>query len=330
MSTSSEVEVLLATFNGDRFLREQIESILRQDYENIRVLARDDGSTDCTVGILTEFAARFPSRFQILPSTFPGGSAKDNFLRLMEASTADYICFSDQDDVWLPHKVSKTKQAMELLESTWGADVPLLVFTDLQLVDEKLNLLHRSFWAKMRIDPAGMDSFTRLMVRSVVTGSTTMINRRLLELSRRMPKEASMHDRWTALVASAMGKFSFVRKPTVLYRQHDRNVLGTGQKRQTRSMLQRILRPTVAQKHLMQWRASQRQAAALLRVHGAELPAEKRDIVEAYLRCEANRNPLVRVATFIRHGFFYDGFLPNLLTIFHLWNTGRDEQEVGS
>jgi glycosyltransferase involved in cell wall biosynthesis len=88
MGRSSEVEILLATFNGDRFLREQIESILSQDYENLRILARDDGSTDRTVEILSEFAARFPSRFQILPTICPGGSAKDNFLHQITSRSA--------------------------------------------------------------------------------------------------------------------------------------------------------------------------------------------------------------------------------------------------
>jgi hypothetical protein len=315
----------MATFNGDRFLREQIESILSQDYGNLRVLARDDGSSDKTVEVLNEYAVRFPSRFKIVPTILPTGNARDNFLNLMEAATADYICFCDQDDVWLPHKITKTKQAMDLLESRWGASVPLLVFTDLRLVDEELNPIHGSFWANMRIDPACMNNFSRLLVRSVVSGCTVMINRQLLELSKRTPKEASMHDRWVALLVSAMGRYSFVRTPTVLYRQHDRNVLGTGATRQTRSLLQRVLSPTIAQKHFMQWRVSQRQAAAFLRLHAAELTAEKRNIVEAYLRCETSGNRFERIATLIRYGFFYSGFLPNLLTVVHLWNTHKVE-----
>src|SRR5271154_4215562 len=100
------VDVLLATFNGEPFLREQIDSILSQDYEDLSILARDDGSKDGTRGILNEYAEQFPGRFQMLPTGAPTGNAKQNFLELMKASSADYVCFSDQDDVWLPGKVS--------------------------------------------------------------------------------------------------------------------------------------------------------------------------------------------------------------------------------
>ena len=146
----------------------------------------------------------------------------------MKASSADYVCFADQDDVWLPDKVSRTKQAMDQLESRWGTKVPLLVFTDLQVVDEQLNMLYQSFWTYMNIDPDRMDRLPELMVQSVVTGCTAMLNRPLLELSLRMPAGAFMHDRWIGLLASFLGKSSMVRAQTVLYRQHQHNVLGTG------------------------------------------------------------------------------------------------------
>jgi glycosyltransferase involved in cell wall biosynthesis len=136
MSSLPEVEVLLATYNGARFLREQLDSIMAQDYGNIRVLARDDGSSDETIEILGQYAKKFPGCFRVMPAGSPTGSAKGNFLLLIKASTADYICFADQDDVWLPDKVSRTKQAMDQLESRWGTEVPLLVFTDLHVVDE--------------------------------------------------------------------------------------------------------------------------------------------------------------------------------------------------
>src|SRR5215467_3608829 len=97
--TGAAVEVLLATFNGERFLREQIDSVLAQDYPNLRVLARDDGSTDGTLDILREYQLRFPDRFRLLPIDQPAGSAKGNFLKLMQAASANYLCFCDQDDV---------------------------------------------------------------------------------------------------------------------------------------------------------------------------------------------------------------------------------------
>jgi hypothetical protein len=216
---------------------------------------------------------------------------------------------------------------MNILELQWGKSAPLLVFTDLRVVDDKLKLINESFWAHMGIDPDCIDRFSEMLVQSVVTGCTTMLNRRLLELALRMPEEASMHDRWIGLLVSGMGKYSFVRTPTVLYRQHDRNVLGTGAKPQTRSLLQRFSRSEVANRHLIQWRNSQQQAAAFLRLHAADLPPQKRDIIMAYLKCGTSSSRLIRIVNFIHYGFYYPGILPNLLSVFHLWNL--DKQQAG-
>jgi glycosyltransferase involved in cell wall biosynthesis len=323
--STPEIEILLATFNGERFLREQIDSILGQDYEHLRVLARDDGSSDSTVDILNDYAGRFPDRFQILPSIHAFGNAKHNFLRLMEASTADYICFSDQDDVWLPDKVSRTKEAMDRLESACGRNLPLLLFTDLQVVDDKMNQIHPSFWTYMSIDPERINRLNRLLVQGIVTGCTMMLNRRLVDLSLCMPEEAAMHDRWIALLASTMGKHAIVKAPTILYRQHDRNVLGTGIVQQPKSLLQPLWHLD-AQKYFEEWRANQRQAAAFLRIHSAELSPQKHRLIVAFLKCGSNTNRFTRVATFLRYGFYRAGILPNLLLIFNLWMKRLNEQ----
>jgi glycosyltransferase involved in cell wall biosynthesis len=333
MSSPPEVEVLLATYNGARFLREQLDSIIAQDYGNIRVLARDDGSSDGTVEILDQYAKRFPSCFQVIPASAPTGSAKNNFLLLMKASTADHICFADQDDVWLPDKVSRTKQAMDQLQSRWGTKAPLLVFTDLHVVDDKLKVLHPSFWSHMNIHPDRMDRLAELMVQSVVTGCTAMLNRPLLELSLRMPDEAFMHDRWIGLLASFMGKSSGLRVPTVLYRQHEHNVLGTGREvagmvaaKETRSLLERIRRPRISAAQIVLWDISQREAAAFLQEYGNDLPAGKRGLLRAFLRCQTSRSRFVRIATFIRYGFYYAGLRLNLAMLLHLWEMNTDKR----
>jgi Glycosyl transferase family 2 len=326
MSGLPEVEVLLATYNGARFLREQLDSIIAQDYGNIRVLARDDGSNDGTVEILDQYAKRFPDRFRLMPASAPTGSAKNNFLLLMKASRADHICFADQDDVWLPDKVSRTKHAMDQLQSRWGTKVPLLVFTDLHVVDDRLKILHQSFWSHMNIDPDRMERLAKLMVQSVVTGCTAMLNRPLLELSLRMPDEAFMHDRWIGLLASFMGKSNGLRVPTVLYRQHEHNVLGTGRDvagmvaaKETRSLLERIRQPRIAAGQIALWNISQREARAFLQEYGADLPPGEGDLLRAFLRCQTSRSRFVRIATFIRYGFYYVGLRLNLAMILHLW-----------
>ena len=311
------VEVLLATFNGERFLREQVDSILTQDYENVQVLARDDGSSDGTVKMLNEYAERYPARFRVV-STSPGtGSAKANFLRLMKASTADYICFSDQDDVWLPDKVSRTKQAMDRLESEWGANTPLLVFTDLRIVDNQLRPVHESFWAHERIMANRIKRLPSLLVQNVVTGCTAMLNRRLLEISLTMPAEAVMHDHWVALLACLMGKSAMVKDQTVLYRQHDRNVLGAGKRIKTLGDLIRRVRRSTARE--MQWENSQRQGEALLKMHSAEISENNRRLLKMYKPRGTSRSRILRMMILICFGFCRFAFRKNLAMLFDLW-----------
>ena len=324
MDASPTVEVLLATCNGERFLREQVDSILSQDYQKIRVLARDDGSSDGTTIILREFEQRFPDRFCIMPTSAPAGSAKENFLRLMQASTSEYICFADQDDVWLPDKVSRTMQAMTTLESRRGKDIPLLVFTDLRIVDERLTMLHESFWKQAGIEPEHIHNLATVLTHNPVTGCTALINRPLLEMSLKMPEEAAMHDSWIALLASAFGASEIVRTKTVLYRQHDRNVVGVNAHRSPRELMMSFLH---RERRMLQWKANERIAEAMLRVHGKELSPKNRELLEAYLRCGKSDSRIMRVGTMIRYGFLRPGFLRNVATFVDLWK-GKMEKEA--
>ena len=314
------VEILLATYNGERFLREQIDSILAQDYKNLTILARDDGSSDRTLAILDEYAQRFPHRFRRLPQGIPTGNAKDNFLLLMKSSTAPYVCFSDQDDVWLTDKVSLAKEAMNRLESRWGPDRPLLSFSDLRVVDDALRTLHKSFWKQAEINPDSILSLNGLLSQNVVTGCTAMINRPLLELALQMPEEASMHDRWIALLVSIFGKAEVVRSQTVLYRQHDRNVIGVQER--TGSFSELVKRAWFGDQRRIEYKISMQQARALLRVHNKDLPVEKRRLLEAYLRYGTGRSRLKRIGTMVRYRLFRTGLRRNLATIVDIlrWN----------
>jgi hypothetical protein len=140
---------------------------------------------------------------------------KRTFNSLMQESYAAYICFCDQDDVWLPNKISRSKDAMDELERRWGPETPLLVFTDLRLVGDRLQMLNESFWVHEKINPHSIDYLSRILSENIVTGCTAMLNRPLLALARRMPKEVFMHDHWVALLASAVGKATVIKTQTV-------------------------------------------------------------------------------------------------------------------
>lgn len=322
-SEATVVQVLLATYNGERFLREQIDSILRQTYAPVSILARDDGSTDATVGILMEYATEFPERFRVLEGP-PTGNAKWNFLRLLEASTADYLAFADQDDVWAPDKIELEMEAMRRLEHAHGSGLPLLVFSDLRVVDQNLNTLKPSFWSSEGIRPENIGKFENLLAQNVVTGCTALINRPLAKLAQPMPVSSYMHDWWIALIASALGHARFLVAPTVLYRQHDRNVLGA-----SKPVEQRLV-PKWRQhgERRKSWESNVGMAKALLEAHGERLPASKLAMVEALLRCDQHPNRLVRVTTFLRNRFFIAGTVRgNAARLWYLWDMDFAKRE---
>lgn len=326
MNANPRIEVLLATYNGERFLREQIESILAQDYENLTVLARDDGSSDSTADILLSYEREFPERFRVMPSSPGTGNPKLNFLLLMKASTAAYVCLSDQDDLWLPDKVRKAMSLMRQLESQWGEHTPALVFSDLRVVDQQLLPLKESMWAHFGVAPEFIERFATLLNKNVVTGCTTMLNRRLVALSQRMSDEAVMHDHWIAMVACAFGKSAFVREQLVLYRQHGRNALGVRYQLEKPGnwgpgglFLERLRQFRKDRVQIVnEWLSHQRQADAFLRVYHNELSPSHCRLLKAFRQCELSKSVFVRLTTWIRYGFYGRGKAVYLAIFLHL------------
>lgn len=312
-----KVQVLLATYNGARFLREQIDSVLEQTYPWLEVLERDDGSTDDTMAILEEYARCVPERVSLLRDGERSGSAKGNFLRLLAASNAPYVCLCDQDDVWLPEKVSAGLEAMRRLEAEYGKDGPLLVFSDLRVVDERLRKLHPSLWRHEGLDPAAVHRLRSMLGQNVVTGCTAMLNRRLVELALQMPDETPMHDRWIGLLATALGHACYLSEPLVLYRQHGGNVVGARVEAETLANV--VERSRDSTDRVTQWWVNQDVAAALLRLHGEALRTEDLRLVEAYLRCGQSRSRWIRVGTLLRYRIFRAGWLQNVATLWELW-----------
>lgn len=315
--TQPKVQVLLATYNGERFLREQIDSLLRQTYAHFEILARDDGSRDGTVAILEEYAQRFPRQFRLLPTEKPTGHAKLNFLELMKAATADYVAFSDQDDVWLPEKLALEMEAMRGLEAAHGGRVPLMVFTDLQIVDEQLTVLFPSMWKQQGLEPSNIHRFARMIAQNVATGCTELLNRPLLDRALNMPLEAHIHDWWVALLAAGFGYAAIVPQATLLYRQHSHNTLSEVLLPRTRG----IPNWRYHDKRRGPWEISVRQARAFARLHGEALSTKERRILAAFLRCEDHPNRIVRVGAWLRYGFWLNGGLrASLAVLWYLWD----------
>lgn len=222
-----KIEVLMAVYNGSAYIREQIDSILNQTYENWHLTISDDGSTDGTDLIADEYAAKYPEQITRVYSGVRFGNARDHFMWLSENCTSRYMLYSDQDDVFNPEKMSRLMDAMQNAERQWGGDLPILVFSDQKVVDEKLNVIEPSL---MRCQKQAFDSFDyhALLIQNVVTGGAMMVNRPLCSLAVqcRSRERIIMHDWWMAATAARFGKIIYLDEPLSLYRQHGGNSVG--------------------------------------------------------------------------------------------------------
>lgn len=219
------VDILLATYNGEKYLPELLDSVLNQGFRQFHLYIRDDGSTDGTNAILDDYAQRYVGNITVVRDEKRLGSAKDNFFCLMGQGTANYIMFADQDDVWNPDKVERTVQAMTRAETDYGSETPILVHTDLTVVDEALRPIEPSLMRMQKLNPSYRTP-NRLLVQNNVTGCTVMVNRALLKRGICSDERIIMHDWWLALIAAEFGKIVFLEKPSILYRQHNENRVG--------------------------------------------------------------------------------------------------------
>lgn len=224
------ISILLATYNGEKYLREQIESILNQTEQNWILYIRDDGSTDNTLSIIREYAKKYPGMIIPVRDKLGGLGAMQNFMALLKYAQSKYYMFCDQDDIWKADKVEKTLKAMKAAEAeceigAYHCVCPVCVHTDLEVMDGNGTQIHPSFVEKLGLDAKGA-TFASLIFSNVVTGCTMMINQAMRDLLTVLPDSCMMHDQWIGLLAEGCGKRVYLPEATIRYRQHGENVMG--------------------------------------------------------------------------------------------------------
>ena len=222
---NESVEILLATYNGARFLGQQIASIQNQTYTNWSIISSDDGSTDETTSIIKSYQAAMPGKIKILEGGKQLGSTM-NFSYLLEKSTADYVMLCDQDDVWVADKIALQMQEMLKLEAAHGKDFPLLVCSDLAIVDEQLQVLYPSFFKHRKQSTDILNDSYKLIAHSTITGCTMLLNRAAIRVAVPIRINNFQQDHWIGMHVAYYGKISCIEQPLVLYRQHSSNVVG--------------------------------------------------------------------------------------------------------
>lgn len=223
------VLILLSTYNGERYLADQLNSIIAQSFSSWTLLIRDDGSNDKTLALIEKYAA-LDTRIKLCQDNLGNLNSRASFSVLMRHAVShqpDYVFFADQDDVWLPGKLEISIATLRLLEQQHGKQTPALVHSDLRVVDQQLNIIHHSYLNYEGLTRNTLNPASTLLINNYVTGCTMGINRALLEVATPVPAAAFMHDWWCALCAATTGHIGFVDEATMLYRQHGNNSIGS-------------------------------------------------------------------------------------------------------
>ena len=253
--------VLLSAYNGEAYIREQLDSLLAQTFRGVEILARDDGSADGTRAILAAYAQRGALRWYAGENL---GPARSFWRLLQDAPDADYFAFCDQDDVWDTDKLEIAVSALERLD----ASKPALSCGDVRVTDAKLHIL-----AEHMVRPAPTD-YPHALLRKLAPGCTFVFNRPARELLRRFDAERlgiELHD-WTAhQIVACFGSVFFDPTPHMCYRQHGGNMIGAH-----RTTSGAWLKKAAAFWGGPMKNSRARQALRLEKAYGEEMPAEMR------------------------------------------------------
>jgi len=216
--------ILMATYNGETFLQQQLDSLYRQTYTDWTLYIHDDGSSDHTIDIILRNSG---THDHVVVLDYAGGNgAKDNFLGMLERIDAEYYMFCDQDDVWADNKIEVSMSMMRELEQQ-KPSTPIVVCTDLHVVDKNLNIISRSYWQHAGIYPEFIHRFAECAASSVATGCTMLFNQQAKQSTIFPAHDAIMHDAWVTLCTlKASGILYGIDQQLILYRQHDTNSLG--------------------------------------------------------------------------------------------------------
>ncbi len=313
MNISGEsILILLSTYNGEKYLRNQIDSIINQSYTNWQLLLRDDLSTDNTSEIIGEYEKK-DSRIRLIRKISGkniGANLSFNILLnyAIKNRSSNYFMFADQDDVWFPNKIELSVNTIQSITSPHiTQDSPLLLFTNKIITDEKLNVLGNSYYKYQSIQ-ADKIHLNQQLLQNVPTACTMIFNRTLAELASPIPQKSVMHDHWISLVAASFGKIYYIDEPTMYYRQHSSNVFGA-KKYGINLLIQKYKQGIPATKKKFYLLC--KQAEQLLETHRDKFTKEQIKMLEDFSKLPY-QSWFIRRKILIKHKIYKSGLLRNL------------------
>lgn len=301
MDDTKFVAVCLATYNGEKYLAEQLESLLLQSYSNWKVYIRDDGSTDNTRQIIHYYEKKFPEKIVEIKGLSGGGNSQKNFAVIhrwvTENVDPDYYMFCDQDDYWLKDKIKISINAIDKFK-----DEPALCHSDLKVADSELRIISDSFIKYRALNPEVKD-INHLLIQNNITGCTMIWNRELNEYIKLDNGRIAMHDWWIALIASSLGVIKFIPESTILYRQHGNNTVGATKVNTVGFIIKRLL----GFNHVKStFNMSFDQAEEFLRIYNGLLSNKDKQSIKTFLKIR-EENKIRRIGSLIKGGYLKQG-----------------------
>ena len=306
----------MATYNGERFIREQLDSLLAQTFCDFTVYISDDGSSDATLSIIKECQAQNTGKIIFVNEGERKGGTCANFLFLLESVDSELYMFCDQDDVWHKDKIQKTVARYDLLQDK---NAPVLIHSDVTVVDEKLNIISESVFHYS--DLQKKLTWKGYLVENNVMGCTALINRELADLYKTSAAKLDkglifMHDIFLAQIASLVGQIYFLDEPLMLYRQHEANRLGAGEISYSAGLFAKKL--ATLKDSSQRLKTHQMEISALLQLDCMKQIDERTFRILQGWASLYEKNGLQRVFFVLKHGILRRNWTKNLLLILKL------------
>ncbi len=316
--------ILLATYNGAQYLEELLESVKDQSLAEWEMIIADDGSNDGTLDIIRQFSKKVSQNIEIIENKPSYKSARGNFAALIKRADdegCEYVLCADQDDVWKKDKLYVLSQKMKKAEEKYTKSVPLLIHSDLEVVDSELNCINKSFFEySMLVKKPGIN---KIIVQNNVTGCTMLMNKALIHAIADNVDNADviMHDYWCNLYAAVFGKVIFADTATVEYRQHESNSVGAKAGKNIFYLINRLKKGRLDYKNQMKLSMKQCECFVQYFNDNKDYRVNNKEYVEGAMRIISeysdicNRNKLYRIHFYLKNGVLKNGKVRKLMQI---------------
>ncbi len=219
------VDILLSTYNGEKYIEELFESLISQTYGDWKIIIRDDGSTDNTINKINTFVKKNPSKVVLINDEEGNIGYTKSFMKLLSCSGSDYIMFCDQDDVWKSNKIEDLLKLIREKETKLNNQItPHLAFSDLTVVNQTLEVIYGSFLNHIGFKKNKGQQIH--LLKNYTPGCNIIFNRSLKEFSLQTENLVGLHDFWLVILAACIGKISYTNQSLMLYRIHESNSIG--------------------------------------------------------------------------------------------------------